>query len=132
MIIVLLFMIVLMALRFFPLVGIRGESMLPAYQHGDILFSRRIFGKKECELRVLAESIIAKGSLYKRTGDANMSFHDAMIVFEVPLLSKLQGLEIYLPSVQGFKQCQRNLKMLNLLCLISRKNCTEVDGMYEF
>ena len=50
MIIILIFMIVLMTLRFFPLVGIRGESMLPAYQHGDILFSRRMFGKKECEV----------------------------------------------------------------------------------
>ena len=50
MIIVLLFMIVLMTLYFFPLVGIRGESMLPAYRHGDILFSRRVFGKNKCEV----------------------------------------------------------------------------------
>jgi len=43
MIIVFLFLIVLIALRFFPLVGIRGESMLPAYQHGDVCRSVQIF-----------------------------------------------------------------------------------------
>ena len=50
MIIALLFLIVLVILCFFPLVGISGESMLPAYHNGDILFSRRIFGKKKCEV----------------------------------------------------------------------------------
>ena len=48
--IALLLLIALIILYFFPLTWIRGYSMLPTLRHGDIIFTRRIFGKKRCKV----------------------------------------------------------------------------------
>ena len=45
-----LLLIALIILYFFPLIWLRGYSMLPALRHGDIIFSRRIFRKKKCKV----------------------------------------------------------------------------------
>ena len=36
-------------LLFFPIVKVRGASMYPTIQHGDVLFSARIFNRDKCK-----------------------------------------------------------------------------------
>ena len=36
-------------LMFFPIIFVRGDSMYPAIQHGDILFSARVFSFAKCK-----------------------------------------------------------------------------------